>query len=364
MYSSLYIHVPFCHGKCDYCAFYSLPDASPALHRQYLSRIREELQAGAPECAPLRSIFIGGGTPSTLAPDEWRALADSIAGSFALAPECEWSVEANPESLTPELIDAWAAAGVNRVSIGVQAFQEHLRQIIGRRGSLAGLPEAARALRAVGIRDLNLDLIFNLPGQTREDWRASLRRALEFEPTHLSAYALTLEEGTRLASSLPPLSDEQFLEFWHDTDELLATAGIHRYEISNFVAPGPQCLHNYRIWKGATYLGCGPAAASFDGVDRRANPSSLDAWLHHTPPELDHIHPDARAAEILVTGLRTLDGWSWSEFQQATGHDARRLRGPQLEKLRRLGLLAVSDDGTRPTPQGLLFHDDIALELL
>ncbi len=331
---------------------------------QYISRLREELQAGAPQCVPLQTIFVGGGTPSVLTVAEWEELFACIRENFTLTADVEWTCEANPESLTPELVECWASHGVNRVSIGVQAFQPHLRQTIGRRGTLQALPALVKCLRDNGIQRLNFDLIFNIPGQSLADWQDTLSRALDFSPTHLSCYALTLEEGTRLAQHLPPLSDELFLELWDMTDRLCAQLNYSRYEISNFAVSGKECRHNYRIWKGATYLGCGPAAASFDGVNRFSNPASLDDWLRHVPPEIDHLPPDKRAAEILATGMRTLDGWSWKEFHAATSCDARTLRPNAIHRLEKLGLIQLSPTGMRPTRQGLLFNDDLAMELL
>ena len=332
--------------------------------RPYLARIMEELEGGSRKCAPLASIFVGGGTPSLLSIAEWQQLFTTIHRCFALAPDFEWSIEANPDSLTPALVGCWAEHGVNRISLGIQAFQPRLRQIIGRRGSLDNLPDIIAAIRRNGIRRLNLDLIYNIPGQSLDEWRESLLKALEFEPTHLSAYALTLEEGTRLAKILPAVDDALFLDFWHETDALLATAGIRRYEISNFSLPGEKCRHNDAIWHGATYLGCGPAAASFDGRMRWTNPSSITQWLAHLPPETDRLPPEERATEILALGFRTLAGWRWADFTETTGYDPLALRAPQLRKLHAQGLIALDEFGAVPTMQGLLFNDNLAMELL
>ena len=364
MFGSLYIHVPFCRAKCDYCAFYSEAGSSQESRRPFMARLMEELEAGSKECAPLNSIFVGGGTPSLLSVDEWRQLFDAIHGCFALAPGCEWSIEANPDSLTPELVGCWAENGVNRISMGIQAFQPRLRDIIGRRGSLDNLPAIVESIRQNGIRRLNLDLIFNIPGQTLPEWRETLQQALAYAPTHLSAYALTLEEGTRLAKRLPPVDDELFLDFWHETDAVLSTAGIHRYEISNFSLPGEKCRHNDAIWHGATYLRCGPAASSFDGRTRWTNPPSIRQWLARTPPEKDILPPEERAAEILALGFRTLAGWRWEEFASLTGYEPLAIRGKQLRKLHAQGLIAMDEKGAAPTAQGLLFNDNLAMELL
>ena len=362
MFNSLYIHVPFCNGKCAYCAFYSIrPNAE--LRAQYLKHLKCELVENAPQCGVLNSIFVGGGTPSVLDLREWEEIFNVIHGNFTLAEKHEWSVEANPESLSPELIRLWAANGVNRISIGIQAFQENLRKTIGRQGTLEKLPQLVECIHSC-IPELNFDLIYNSPCQTLEDWRSSLKHALQFSPTHLSAYALTLEENTRLAKNMASLEDVDFTAFWDMADDVLADANIKRYEISNFAIPGHECRHNLEIWKGATYLGCGPAATSFDGTDRFTNPPSLSRWLQKEPPETDSLPEERRACEILAFGMRTVSGWNWNDFKSRTGFDAEQLRGAQLAKLCRLGLLEQTCDGTRPTRQGLLFNDDVVMELL
>lgn len=334
------------------------------MRTSYIKRLCSELQAHAPECTPLESIFVGGGTPSLLSPREWYDIFSCLHDYFILAPGYEWTMEANPESLTPQLIDAWAAAGVNRVSIGVQAFQEELRRTIGRRGTLAHLPMLLRKLRTAGIRRLNFDLIFNIPGQTLGQWRDSLMRSLDCGVTHLSAYALTLEEGTRLTQRTGTLPDDAFPLFWNMSDSVLATGGLRRYEISNFALPGEECRHNLEIWRGATYLGCGPAATSFDGLVRRSNRPSLQQWLDGAPPEIDSLPPEDRAAEILAFGMRVVSGWERHLFRERTGFDARTIRGPQLCELARLGLLTLTPDAAIPTPKGLLFNDEIAMRLI
>lgn len=363
MFESLYIHVPFCNGKCAYCAFYSIRP-EPELRRAYLTRLAAELEAHAPECGELRSIFIGGGTPSILTPEEWAPIFETIHRAFRLSPHCEWSVEANPESLTPRLISFFASHGVTRLSIGIQAFQENLRRRIGRNGSLENLPRIVEAIRSSSISELNFDLIYNIPGQTADEWRESLQMALAYKPTHLSAYALTLEENTRLAREMEPPSDEDFIQFWEMNDEVMSAAGVRRYEISNFAIPGHECRHNLEIWKGGTYLGCGPAATSFDGTDRFTNPASVAQWLNGTPPEVDSLSHEARACEILAFGMRMVDGWDWELFRKRTQCDPLQLRGAELRRLEARGLIRLNNVGAVPTRQGLLFNDDVAMALL
>ncbi len=358
-YESLYLHVPFCAAKCDYCAFYSEAGLAPAWRRRYLDRLREEFV----ETEPLASIFVGGGTPSLLEPAELDELLGLVQGNFRLQPGYEWTVECNPDSLTPARIEVLVRHGVNRVSLGVQSFLPTLRQTLGRRGELGDLGRTLACLRANGILRQNLDLIFAVPGQSVAAWREDLARACDLGIEHLSAYALTIEEGTRLAGRLAT-EEEDFEAMWEATDEVLATYGLRRYEISNFARPGAECRHNLAIWYGGTYLGCGPAATSFDGTTRWTQPASLADWLAGVPPERDELPPRERACEILAFGFRTIAGWQWPAFEARTGFVAQDLRGPELAELVEQGLLEPRGDGLAPTRLGLLLNDSVLSALL
>ena len=364
-FESLYIHVPFCNAKCDYCAFYSLPGADAALRRAYLGRLDAELAARAPLCAPVDSVYVGGGTPSALSAGELAALLSSVRRHLALASDAEVSVEANPHSLTPEKIAALAGGGVNRVSLGVQSYDPALRRTLGRRGSIDGLDAVLDALRKTGIDNIGMDLIYAIPGQTAQGWCADLRRALGCGIGHLSAYELTVEEGTRLAGRAQPETAEDLaVDMWHAAEREARAHGLRRYEVSNMARPGRECRHNRHVWHGGTYLGCGPAACSFNGEVRYANPADLERWLGGEPPAEDRLPPAQRAAEILGVGLRTAEGWTVDEFRRRTGADYLALAGMELEALAAEGLLALTDRAVRPTTRGLLFADMIARRLL
>ncbi len=363
VYRSLYIHVPFCAGgKCDYCAFASQGHSSAEERRRYLEKLSQEFQRFAPECQPLRSIFMGGGTPSALSPEELSFLLSEIRRNFTLEADCEWTSEANPDSLTSEKLRAMLSGGVNRLSLGVQSFQKEIRNRIGRRGALENLESIVQEARELGLRRLNLDLIYAVPGETLEQWREDLKRAVALSPDHLSCYSLILEEGTPLAKRLLPEDDDDalFLDCWRHNDEYLAQFGFQRYEISNFAKVGCHCRHNDEIWHGQTYLGCGPAAVSFDGSSRRANPSSLADWLRDVPPEVDELPPQARRREILAFGMRTVAGWNWDDMREVTGFTRDEVLAiPEVQELSRDGLVQWDEEAFRPTAQGLLFNDRI-----
>ena len=366
-YYSLYIHVPFCHGgKCDYCAFYSLGNSSPELRAKYLVRLEEEFAIHAHDCEPLRSIFIGGGTPSALSAEELECLLAQVRKHFTLAPDCEWSMEANPDSLTTEKLQAALEGGVNRLSLGIQSFQPRLRELLGRRGSLENLSRLVQNARKLGLAKLNFDLIYDIPGQKLTEWDNDIHQALDLSPDHLSCYSLIFEEQTTLAKRLAALPDDElFLQCWHRNDEFLGAHGLPRYEISNFAAPENRCRHNWEVWHGQTYLGCGPAAVSFDGEDRPANPADLAGWLNHLPPVHDRISPEARKREIFAFAFRTTDGWTWDLLQNTldlTRNDLE--QNKTIIDTIRQNMIILDNSGIRPTPLGLRFNDQLLEALL
>jgi oxygen-independent coproporphyrinogen-3 oxidase len=364
-FTSLYLHVPFCEAKCDYCAFYSVDDASPELRKAYAAGIDRDLRAALPLCGPMESVYVGGGTPSALPAAELDALLGLVRARLPLADGAECTVECNPNSLTTEKIDILALRGVNRVSLGVQSFDPRLRSVLGRRGSIEGLPDALASLREAGIRNVGLDLIYAIPGESAEDWDRDLEQALALTPGHVSTYELTVEPQTPLGRRAPPAAPEELaVEMWQTAGRVLGRAGIRRYEVSNLARPGSECRHNMDVWHGATYLGCGPAAAGFDGEVRRANPRSLSRWLAGAPPEEDRLPALKRAGELLGLGLRTVRGWGRDEFASRTGMDYAAIRADALQELAEQGFLEMDPASVRPTERGLLFADYVADRLL
>lgn len=365
-FQSLYVHVPFCRAKCGYCTFFSVPDAPRDLRQAYLGRLDQELRDFAGSTVPLASVFLGGGTPSILEPDELRSLLSLIRQRVCLAAGAEWTMECNPDSLDAEKIEVMATHGVNRVCLGIQSFNPAHRQTLCRHGELRRLDSLVAALGMAGIRNLGADLIYGIPGQSVADWEDDLRRAVALGFQHLSTYELTLEEGSRLRRlGMRPAPEDLSADMWDAADELTAQAGLQRYEVSNFARPGFSCHHNLDVWYGGTYLGCGPAACSFDGDVRWSNPAALEAWLRPViDRQTDRLPPEARAAEVLGFGLRTAAGWTAMRFRERTGFDYRELRGPVLDALEEEALLESGADWVRPTRHGLLFADTVAERLL
>ncbi|MBU1856095.1 MAG: radical SAM family heme chaperone HemW, partial [Verrucomicrobia bacterium] len=283
--TGLYVHVPFCDGKCAYCAFYSV-GYKPALADRYLNSLECELAASLP-LAP-ETIYIGGGTPSVLSARQIDRLCRLLQTQVDTCRLVEWSVEINPGSVDAEKAAVLAAAGVNRVSLGAQSFDDRILKTLGRRHSAADTVKAVTILRAAGIANIGLDLIACVPGCARALWRKTLRQAVALAPKHVSVYALTNEEGTRLnrllgQGSAALLSDEAQLAMLDlaETELIqaesgqaesgqagLGLAGFERYEISNYARSGFKCRHNVACWRGEQYVGLGPAAASHVGLKR------------------------------------------------------------------------------------------------
>ncbi len=367
-FTSLYVHVPFCREKCDYCAFDSIPRAGHALKQAYLARLEQEFERFASQTTPLNSVYIGGGTPTALASPQLDRLWNAVGRHFRLREDGERTVECNPGSLTAEHLRVLARHAVNRISLGIQSLDRKTRTMLGRKGDPDPLQVVLKRIRDAGIARISVDLIYGVPGQGIEEWRKDLVNVLDNGVEHLSAYALTIEPGTPLASRVDERpegdDDERILAMWAETQTICKQYGLQRYEVSNFAKPGAESRHNLAVWHGGTYLGCGPAAASFDGVDRRRNPPSLEDWLHGRQPEVDRLPPRARAAEILAFGLRTDAGWNLDEFRRRTGFCARALRGRALDRLVEHGLLQHDENRIRPTEKGMRLNDTVLAELL
>jgi oxygen-independent coproporphyrinogen-3 oxidase len=283
--------------------------------------------------------------------------------SFALDPEI--SIECNPGSLDKAKAQLLASF-VNRVSVGVQSFDDELLNVIGRRRpkSFNEIERTVEELRAAGIRNIGVDLIYGIPGQTIDAWRRDLELALLLRPEHISAYSLSVEEGTRLAQNgARPVDDDLAADMWDLAGEVLAGAGLPRYEVSNYAALPHECRHNQDVWHGRRYLGLGPSASSFDGVRRWTELAPIEKWLSEDSPAYDDLPPDARAREIFVMGLRTASGWSQEDFRKVSDFQLDSLR-PKLEDLSKDGLLTLDKGKIAPTRKGLAFWNSIAEELL
>lgn len=314
---SLYVHIPFCFHKCHYCDFYSIVDSGPR-QADFTRRLIDELVGLQPFPAPpARTVFVGGGTPTLLQPRLWKPLLAAIRDLARPDSGTEFTVEANPETVTGELLDVLVEGGVNRLSIGAQSFNPAHLKALERWHDPESVGRAVALARAAGLVNLNLDLIFGIPGQSLADWLSDLEAALALEPTHLSCYALTYEPNTPLAARLAAGSIERTdedleAEMFVATRRRLREEGYEAYEISNFARPGLACRHNLAYWRSEDWLAAGPSASGHVAGLRWKNAPHLGRYLESTGPaplsECDQPAPETRLAERLLMGLRLAEG--------------------------------------------------------
>lgn len=316
----IYVHVPFCAAKCAYCDFYSLA-GKPELWDAYVTRMITELQQKAPECQDwtVDTIYFGGGTPSLLGGERIAGMLHTIRDCYAVQPDAEITVEANPDSMTDAFLSQTRAAGVNRLSMGIQSAQDDALQALGRIHTFRQAQDAFFRARQAGFDHLSVDLMYALPGQTLPQLEQSIDALLALQPEHLSCYGLTLEPHTPLGRQKPVLPDEDTqADMYLLLCRKMAEAGFEHYEISNFARPGYHSRHNSRYWKQSPYLGFGPGAhGDWQGM-RYEMPRDLPAWLvGQLKPVPEDIEAIDRAAEYVMLSLRTAEGFD-SEWYQNT----------------------------------------------
>lgn len=361
--TGLYVHIPFCDGKCFYCAFYSRPYES-RLAERYLRALAMELKQ-YPRLG-VETIYFGGGTPSLLSLPELDYLCGLARENVSTARLQEWTVEANPGSLTAEKLSLMVKAGVNRISLGAQSFDNSALKWLGRRHNTAQIFNAVEMIKSAGLCNFGLDLIACIPGVGHETWRKTLEAAVALDPKHISVYALTREEGSRLAGSAPdksakPLTEEEEIETLDIAGAVLAKSGYSRYEISNYARPGFECLHNLACWRGQEYIGLGASAASHAGLKRWTNLADLEKYieaLEHgkkPPRSIDVLNKRLKQVEMIVFGLRMTKGIS-----EATGSVCEKI----LRDLREQELVLNSEGRWRLTERGFYLADYIGGELL
>ncbi len=328
----MYVHVPFCVAKCRYCDFYSVPLADPdSRPAAYVRAVLTEWNLRRDEVdAPLRSVFLGGGTPTALGPDLLeRLLAPLVERCDA---ETEFSVEANPATVTPELACVLAGSGVNRVNLGVQSFSDPVLRRLGRLHDARQARYAWEVLRRAGIANLGLDLIYGIPGQSPADLAHSLDQAVALGAGHVSCYCLGIEPGTPMAEDerkglLTPLDDAEQAEQYQLCCQMLTSCGYDHYEISNFAAPGLRCRQNLTYWLNEAYLGLGPGAASYIRGFRRTNEPDLEKYLQalsqeQLPPfQQERLSGLPALAEALMLALRLTEGVDRARLASRYGQD-------------------------------------------
>ena len=368
---SLYVHVPFCAAKCAYCDFASFPGRE-AEWEPYFSALWGEMDEWAARLSGygIATVFIGGGTP-TLVPAEY--IEETLSRARLLAAfdgDIEISMEGNPGTFSSGKLAVYRRAGVNRLSLGAQSFDEGLLRSLGRIHTSSQIGEAVRMARDAGFGNVNLDLMYALPGQTMDQWRATLESAMALEPEHISAYSLIVEEGTpmalRVARGEAVVPDDDAVNAMQRLAvSMLEAAGWARYEISNFARPGRECRHNLVYWQRGEYLGLGCAAHSFLGGRRFANPTALEGYLGGARRLDEQVVSRAEAMEeTLMLATRTVRGLDLAAWRRDFGEDFMAGRGRALEALGRGGLIEIRDGFLRLTLRGMEVQDAVVLELL
>jgi oxygen-independent coproporphyrinogen III oxidase len=318
----LYIHIPFCRRRCDFCAFY-LEIHRDSRAETYIHSLKHEIELSAQQHAaanrPIQSVYFGGGTPTVLQTTQLGAILSDIRTHFILAADCEITVEAHPSTISEQDLTQLLQTGVTRMSFGAESMEAVDLDRVGRPGTVDETIDAVTRARAAGFSNINLDLMYGLPGQSLEGWQRTLAHCLALEPAHLSCYALTIEEGTTLASAvqrrLTPAPDESLqIQMDEVTQGILGHAGYERYEVSNYAKPGYACRHNLLYWTNGEYLGLGPSAQSYiDGV-RFGNIANLDAYntsltAHHLPiEECTRLSEEEQLRDAVIFGLRLIRG--------------------------------------------------------
>jgi oxygen-independent coproporphyrinogen-3 oxidase len=379
----IYIHVPFCRTKCAYCDFYSVDLLSAgklrglsssdrtAEHRvaeRYFGALESEVSMRAETLpAPADSLYVGGGTPSAVEPGFVSSIPGMISRAAGLEEGAEVTIEVNPDDLTPGALESYLAGGFNRLSIGVQSFDDSLLSFLGRRHDAAGAAEALEAARSSGFKGVGIDMIFGIAGQTLEGSRKDIERALRFDPDHISCYQLTVESDTPLGERMRAGEDvtpgeeiqrEMFLEI----SRILTGSGYIHYEVSNFArGESNRSRHNMRYWLRRPYLGLGPSAHSFDGRIRRWNHRSLDRYLRAVEAGENPAGGEERLsagqvrAERLMLGFRTQLGVDLDLLKGYPGWEG------TLEEILELSLVRVEGDRVIPTVEGYLVADQLPL---
>jgi len=372
--ASLYVHVPFCVVKCGYCDFNSYVVADRTVHDVFLDALDAELAATWRGGAPT-SVFVGGGTPTLLDPPRFQRLFDVLGRHVALRECAEVTVEANPESVTAEKAAIARAAGVGRMSMGVQTFHARHLQFLDRAHAAERAEQAFAELRAAGFANLSVDLMFGIPGETADEWAADLERALALRPDHLSCYNLTFEPGTKLHHAMEqdrvqPNDDAVDRAMFLHTRQRLADAGFDAYEISNFAGAGGPCRHNDHYWLQGDYVGVGPGASSHRQGVRWTNLKPVEAWakaaLAGAPAagSAETLRPRQRAAEAIWLGLRRRDGVDFAAIGARLDVDVEDAFGAIRDRQAAAGDVVRDGDVVRLSASGLLFADRLSGDYL
>ncbi len=373
---SLYIHAPFCVRKCHYCGFYST--AYSRLNADlYLTSLRLEAVGYQQTFSDrlFESVYIGGGTPTVLSSEQLKALIDIVKEQYRLSPDVEWTIEANPNTVSTQKLMLLLDSGINRLSLGVQSFHDEILTILGRPHTSREAADCFRLARKAGFANISLDLIYGIPGQSAAQWKETLDRAVDLEPNHISAYSLSIDEGSRFMSesaagrlALP--DEESVAAMYEHTAKKLTDVGYEHYEISNFCLPGFSCRHNNNYWTRGEYLGLGPGAWSFisgrryhviDDIGKYAARMGAGASVIE---DQEVVEQREAANETVMLGLRTSRGVDLVRYEKEFGVDALRRFAENAAPLKQAGLLEEHSGRLKLSDHGILLSNEALTRLI
>lgn len=371
---SAYVHIPFCRAKCFYCDFNSYPGREN-LFKDYVTALILEINRAEPVEAELDSVYFGGGTPTILHPDALASILDAINSRFGISGSAEVTVEANPGTVDASSISELCKAGFNRLSIGVQSFNDDILERIGRIHTTSEARSAIMQGRDAGFSNISIDLMYALPDQTIEDWQNTLDAALEISPEHISLYELTVEEGTVFGNLRRKcqinLPDEDLqMEMYTLAINSLTNAGYEHYEVSNFAKPGYRSRHNQVYWRNEPYFGFGAGASGYIGGTRYTNISSPDFYIERllagesVVESSETVTGRQSMGETVMLGLRMLDGLDLDAFEERYGVSLFDVYRKEVTEFTTKGLLEVADSRLRLTSKGLFLANTVAASFL
>ena len=374
---SVYIHIPFCSKKCYYCDFTAYQiDHQPV--DEYLSALQEEMKVWTKQVPPesIETIYLGGGTPTVLKPEQMKQLLQAIRQAFPKrSSKVEWTVEANPESTSKELLQVLKDEGVNRISFGAQTFRPHILQEIGRAHGVEEIVQSVKWAREAGIENISLDLMFGLPKQTLQDLEETLEHVLALKPKHISAYSLKIEEGTRFyylhqQNKLALPTEEEEYEMYQMIRRRLKQAGLQQYEISNFAIPGYESLHNSAYWLNEEYYGFGVGAHGYVNEIRYANQKGIQAYIERIHQGKRPIAEEHRVSQeesmenFMILGLRLLRGVPKVRFAKRYGESIDKVFGSVIKSLIKQKFIEDKEGTISLTEKGLLFGNEVFASFL
>ena len=367
--AGIYVHIPFCKSRCVYCGFFSTTLLEK--RSEYVDAVVDELKRRRHYLSgePVGTIYFGGGTPSLLSVADTERVLDAIYNIYNVRDRVEVTMEGNPDDLTLALLHDLNGLGVNRLSMGVQTFDDARLAFLHRRHSARQAVDAVRAAVQAGFQNISVDLMFGFPSQTLEAWKCDVQKVLTLPVQHISAYSLMYEEGTRLqkmldAGDIAELDEEISLQMYEYLMDALPAAGFHHYEISNFAIPGMESRHNSSYWQGVPYLGVGAGAHSYDGKNRHYNADSLTSYLSGEPLAEEKLTENERYDEFVFTGLRTSQGLNLALLERRFGTASLRYCLQNAQPHLRSGRLSLSDNTLRLTRQGLFVSNDVMADLM